>query len=433
MLPQKLFFRIGEVAGLVGVEPHVLRYWEREFRSIRPTKSAKGQRVYSRKDVENLLRVRDLLYRDGFTIAGAKKKLQRGVEDARLSKPDIERTLGLALEQVYAAMAAKNDWRAFRTDLLFQFQLAVSTRLAASDNSRIGRFAASTGGSTLGRLALRRHGMTATLGSTFTTTVRVVNGVHGCTAHVRTTPHPPLPPGFAQHDCIVIGIASLADGCSASAGDTSNLTTGEHQLRPIGFACHQRRQRAGAAAHSGSAARLHLDAEHLGSRRHALQRHAVAHFGGRIAAVLDFVTSLQTIGSDDVALFAVGVDQQGNATGSIGIVLDRVNFGWNAIFVAFEVNHAILLFVTTAAVAGGDFALKVAATLFRLGSQQRLFRHGTWRQLSEIAHRRISPAGGSWFVFANTHRNYLVFDPYYVCRVNLADAYCGRSANPAGF
>lgn len=76
-LPPKLFFRIGEVATLVGVEPHVLRYWEREFRSIRPTKSAKGQRVYSRKDVENLLRVRDLLYRDGFTIAGAKKKLQR--------------------------------------------------------------------------------------------------------------------------------------------------------------------------------------------------------------------------------------------------------------------------------------------------------------------------------------------------------------------
>lgn len=81
VLPDKLFFRIGEVAGLVGVEPHVLRYWEREFRSIRPTKSKKGQRVYSRKDVENLFRVRDLLYRDGFTIAGAKKKLQRGAGD----------------------------------------------------------------------------------------------------------------------------------------------------------------------------------------------------------------------------------------------------------------------------------------------------------------------------------------------------------------
>jgi DNA-binding transcriptional MerR regulator len=87
-LPSKLYFRIGEVASLVGVEPHVLRYWEREFRSIRPTKSAKGQRVYSRRDVENLLRVRELLYAEGFTIAGAKKKLQRsGVEPESVAPP----------------------------------------------------------------------------------------------------------------------------------------------------------------------------------------------------------------------------------------------------------------------------------------------------------------------------------------------------------
>lgn len=80
-LPAKLFFRIGEVAGLVGVEPHVLRYWEREFKSIRPQKSTKGQRVYSRRDVETLMRVRELLYREGFTIAGARKRLQKaGVE-----------------------------------------------------------------------------------------------------------------------------------------------------------------------------------------------------------------------------------------------------------------------------------------------------------------------------------------------------------------
>lgn len=89
-LPSKLFFRIGEVASLVGVEPHVLRYWEREFRSIRPTKSAKGQRVYSRADVENLLRVRDLLYRDGFTIAGAKKRLQRDPAADALRASEIE-------------------------------------------------------------------------------------------------------------------------------------------------------------------------------------------------------------------------------------------------------------------------------------------------------------------------------------------------------
>ena len=95
-LPQKLYFRIGEVAGIVGVEPHVLRYWEREFRSIRPTKSARGQRVYSRRDVENLLRVRELLYTQGFTIAGARKQLQRPPsKDAPAEAPRAE----LATEQ----------------------------------------------------------------------------------------------------------------------------------------------------------------------------------------------------------------------------------------------------------------------------------------------------------------------------------------------
>ena len=89
-LPAKLYYRIGEVAGLVGVEPHVLRYWEREFRSIRPSKSAKGQRVYSRRDVENLLRVRELLYGQGFTIAGAKKKLRdKGLEPEEQNDPAV--------------------------------------------------------------------------------------------------------------------------------------------------------------------------------------------------------------------------------------------------------------------------------------------------------------------------------------------------------
>jgi DNA-binding transcriptional MerR regulator len=90
-LPPKLYFRIGEVAGLVGVEPHVLRYWEREFRSIRPSKSAKGQRVYSRRDVENLMRVRELLYAQGFTIAGAKKRLRdKGVEPEEPTPPTLQ-------------------------------------------------------------------------------------------------------------------------------------------------------------------------------------------------------------------------------------------------------------------------------------------------------------------------------------------------------
>lgn len=76
--PVKLYYRIGEVSDIVGVEPHVLRYWETEFRPIRPQKSRKGQRIYSRRDVEKLITVKDLLYSHGFTIAGARKKLREG-------------------------------------------------------------------------------------------------------------------------------------------------------------------------------------------------------------------------------------------------------------------------------------------------------------------------------------------------------------------
>jgi len=102
-LPAKLYFRIGEVAELVGVEPHVLRYWEREFRAIRPTKSAKGQRVYSRRDVENLMRVRELLYREGFTIAGAKKKLQRAGVEPRAAN-DLDPQTAAKLREELLAM-----------------------------------------------------------------------------------------------------------------------------------------------------------------------------------------------------------------------------------------------------------------------------------------------------------------------------------------
>jgi DNA-binding transcriptional MerR regulator len=80
-IPEKLFFKIGEVCELIKVQPHVLRYWETEFPMLAPQKNRAGQRVYRRKDVEMVMRIRDLLYEEKFTIAGAKKKLmdeQRG-------------------------------------------------------------------------------------------------------------------------------------------------------------------------------------------------------------------------------------------------------------------------------------------------------------------------------------------------------------------
>jgi DNA-binding transcriptional MerR regulator len=108
--PVKLYYRIGEVAEIVGVEPHVLRYWETEFRSIRPQKSRKGQRIYSRRDVEKLIRVKDLLYGQGFTIAGARKKLREGEAEAAPAEPGggagMRRKL-TDLRQEVAAMLAE--------------------------------------------------------------------------------------------------------------------------------------------------------------------------------------------------------------------------------------------------------------------------------------------------------------------------------------
>jgi len=74
-IPDKTYFKIGEVARLTDLEPHVLRYWETEFRQICPEKSRSGHRLYRREHIERILEVKDLLYRQKFTIAGARRRL----------------------------------------------------------------------------------------------------------------------------------------------------------------------------------------------------------------------------------------------------------------------------------------------------------------------------------------------------------------------
>src|SRR5262249_37265880 len=88
-LPQKLYFRIGEVARLLEVKPHVIRFWEKEFKSLRPKKSAAGQRIFYRRDVERLVAIKQLLYEERYTIDGARKHLrEKGFEPA--DEPDLE-------------------------------------------------------------------------------------------------------------------------------------------------------------------------------------------------------------------------------------------------------------------------------------------------------------------------------------------------------
>jgi len=111
-IPDKLYFRIGEVSEILGVEPYVLRYWETEFPQLSPKKSGTGHRLYRRKDVELLLLIKRLLYEKRFTIEGARQNLQgmgRSAKEIRAKQgqqllfpedplPEIRRELAQILE-----------------------------------------------------------------------------------------------------------------------------------------------------------------------------------------------------------------------------------------------------------------------------------------------------------------------------------------------
>lgn len=86
VIPEKIYFKIGEVCELLDVQAHVLRYWETEFPMLSPQKNKSGQRSYRRRDVEMALRIKQLLYKEMFTIAGARKKLQSESRDGGRAK-----------------------------------------------------------------------------------------------------------------------------------------------------------------------------------------------------------------------------------------------------------------------------------------------------------------------------------------------------------
>src|SRR6266567_6999223 len=87
VIPDKLYFRIGEVSELAGLPAYVLRFWETEFPQLKPTKSGTGQRMYRRRDVEAVLRIKKLLYEEGFTIVGARQQLRAEVKTEKSQAP----------------------------------------------------------------------------------------------------------------------------------------------------------------------------------------------------------------------------------------------------------------------------------------------------------------------------------------------------------
>jgi DNA-binding transcriptional MerR regulator len=100
-IPDKQYFKIGEVAEIAGVEPYVLRYWETEFRNIRPEKTRSNQRLYRRRDVETVLQIKRLLYDEGFRIDGAKRRLRElAGEEPPMAAQRLAERLRQALDEL---------------------------------------------------------------------------------------------------------------------------------------------------------------------------------------------------------------------------------------------------------------------------------------------------------------------------------------------
>ncbi len=100
VIPDKAYFRIGEVSKILDVEPYVLRYWETEFKTVKPVRTQTSQRLYRKKDVEALLLIRDLLYRQRFTIDGAKKQMGKGRDKEAFSPVASEDKLVLVKKEL---------------------------------------------------------------------------------------------------------------------------------------------------------------------------------------------------------------------------------------------------------------------------------------------------------------------------------------------
>ncbi|HET8799060.1 MAG TPA: MerR family transcriptional regulator [Thermoanaerobaculia bacterium] len=110
---EEKLYKIGEVCKLADVQPYVLRYWETEFPQLAPNKSGGGQRLYTRREIDTILRIKELLYKEGFTIAGAKKKLES--ETAEAAAPVV--TAPIATAPAASPQKPRPDLTAIRNEL----------------------------------------------------------------------------------------------------------------------------------------------------------------------------------------------------------------------------------------------------------------------------------------------------------------------------
>jgi hypothetical protein len=212
--------------------------------------------------------------------------------------------------------------------------------------------------------------MATTGGLTLTTTVGVVDGVHGHTTGLGAYALPAVAAGLADLDQLGLGVADLTNGCPAVDRNTSHLGAGKAKGGVVAFLRHELDAGPGGTSHAATATGLELHVVDGGTHGDVAHGQGIAGTDLGTLTVLDSVTHLHVLGGEDVALLAIQEVQQGDAAVPVGVVLDGGDLGRHAILVTTEVDDPVLLLVAAALVASGLAAIGVTATGARLGGEQ---------------------------------------------------------------
>src|SRR4051794_37090062 len=239
-----------------------------------------------------------------------------------------------------------------------------AARTPPADDQLVGRLPL-LAGAPLG-LAPRRHRVPTAGALALATTERVVDGVHRDTAGVRPLALPACPARLPDGDQARFAVADRTDRRAAVDRDAAHLRGREAQRRELAFLRDELDRGTGTAAELGARTGLELDVVHRRTDGDVPQRQRVAGADLRALAALQHVADRDTGGGDDVALLAVAVVQQRDARVAVRVVLDRRDLGGDTVLVALEVDDAVALLVTAAAVTRRHAAVRVAATRLRL-------------------------------------------------------------------
>ena len=187
------------------------------------------------------------------------------------------------------------------------------------------------------------------------------DGVHGYASNVWSATTVPASSGLADANILMIQVSDLTNSGPALQTNHSQLTGGQDQMSPVAILGGQAGDAAGGAYQLSSASGCHFDVVYFHSRRNSGQRHGISDLGLDLCPGEDLLADLQAQRSQNIALLTVGIVQESNMAGTVGVVLDGSNLCGYVVFVAFEIDKAIEAFVSTAPVPRGNFAGVVAA------------------------------------------------------------------------